>query len=240
MEATDYDCITCKVRSCSLLSACDMPTLRAISAYKYPRSLQKRERLFSEGDPVRGVCFVKQGLLKVELNGKQGRPLILRIAGRGAVFGHRANASHPFHTFSATAVSEVSYCYISYNLFSKIADKSPTLKQQLIDRFLDDLELVEKKIVNLAHKTVREKVAEALLLIAEAYQYEETKLSFQINFCRQEIADLADTTRGQVSKMLNDFEKEGLIKCVARKFSYLNIELLRIAAGYATLSHEGK
>jgi len=240
MEATDYNCITCKVRSCSLLSACDMPTLKAISAYKYPRSLQKGERLFSEGDPVRGICFIKQGLLKVELNGKLGRPLILQIAGRGAVFGHRANASHAFHTFSATAASDVSYCYISRNLFNKITDRSPELKRQLVNRFLDELELVEKKIVNLAHKTVREKLAEALLMIAEAYQYEETKLSFQIDFCRQEIADLADTTKEQVSKILNDFEKEGLIKCVARTFSYLDIDRLRIIAGYSSLPDEEK
>lgn len=240
MEATDHNCITCKVRNCSLLRTCDKPTLMAISAYKFPRSLQKGERLFSEGDPVRGVCFIKQGLLKVELNGKQGRPLILQIAGKGSVFGHRANTNHSVHTFSATAVSEVSYCYISRNLFNKIADKSPSLKQQLVNRFLDELALVEKKIVNLAHKTVREKVAEALLMIAEAYRYEERKLSFQINFCRQEIADLADTTKGQVSKIVNDFEKEGLIKCVARKFSYLNIAMLRQIAGYSSLPGEGK
>ena len=240
MAITRYDCITCKVRNCSILNSCDTRTLTAISTYKLSKSLQKGEKLFSEGDPVLGVCFIKKGLLKVELNGKQGKPLILQIAGRGAIFGHRANASHPCHTSSAIAVSDVLYCYIPYDLFDEITDNSPVLKQQIINQFLNELQLVEKKALNLAHKTVREKVAEALLLLAEAYEYEEKKQSFRISFCRQDIADLAGTTKEQVSKILKDFEKEGLIKCAAKKFSYLNTARLRAVAGYPSLPGAGK
>ncbi|MBS1920894.1 MAG: Crp/Fnr family transcriptional regulator [Bacteroidetes bacterium] len=221
------DCITCKVRSCSILNACDTETLTAISTYKHPRSLQKGERLFSEGDPILGVCFIKKGFLKVELNGKQGRPLILRIAGMGTVFGHRTNSSHSCHSCSVTAVSEVLYCFIPNNLFTEIAGKSHSLKQQIINQVLDELELVEKKAIVLAHKSVREKVAEALLSLAAAYRYEVKKQSFRISFCRQDIADLAGTTKEQISKILKDFENEELIRYSAKKFSFLNTAKLR-------------
>ena len=240
MAITRHDCITCKVRNCSILDTCDTHTLTAISTFKISKSLQKGERLFSEGDPVPGVYFIKSGFLKVELNGKQGRPLILQIAGRGAIFGHRANASHPCHTSSATAVSEVLYCYIPHDLFNEIADNSPTLKQQIINQFLNELELTEKKSIHLAHKTVREKVAEALLRLSEVYQYEEKKQSFRIGFCRQDIADLAGTTKEQVSKTLKDFEKEGLIKCTAKKFSYLHTGMLRNISNQRSLPGDGK
>lgn len=233
---TRYDCITCKVRNCSILDTCDAETLTAVSTYKLPKTIQKGERLFSEGDPIQGVCFIKKGFLKVELNGKQGRPLILRIAGRGTVFGHRANAKHSNHTCSATAVSDVEYCYIPNDLFNEIACRSQVLKLQIINQVLDELELVEKKAIYLAHKSVREKVAEALLLLADAYKYEEKKQSFRISFCRQDIADLAGTTKEQISKVLKDFEKEGLIKCAAKKFNYLNIEMLRTLAGQSSLA----
>lgn len=227
MAIIRYDCITCNVRSCSILDACDRQTLIAISTYKQSRSLLKGERLFSEGDPITGIYFIKKGFLKVELNGKQGRPLILSVAGKGTVFGHRANAGHLIHSCSATAVSDVLYCYISCEQFNEITGKSPVLKQQIVNQFLNELELIEKKIVNLAHKTVREKVAEAILLLADAYQYDEKKLSFRISLCRQDIADLAGTTKEQVSKILKDFEKEGLLKCAAKKFNYLNTAELR-------------
>lgn len=240
MAITRYDCITCKVRNCSILDNCDRETLTSISTYKLSKSLQKGEKLFSEGDPIQGVCFIKKGFLKVELNGKQGRPLILRIAGRGTIFGHRLNTRHPSYSCSATAVSDVLYCYIPFDLFGDIAEKSPTLKGQIINQFLDELELIEKKAINLAHKSVREKVAEALLMIAEAYQYEEKKQSFRISLCRQDIADLAGTTKEQVSKILKDFEKEGLIKCAAKKFSYLNTTRLWSISNHPSLPKEEK
>lgn len=230
MAITRHDCITCNVRNCSILDDCDRDTLTAISTYKISKQLRKGERLFSEGDPIRGVCFIKKGFLKVELNGKQGRPLILRLAGRGTIFGHRANSRHALHPCSATALSDVHYCYIPIDLFTEIKCKSDSLKQQILNLFLDELEVAEKKAVHLAHKSVRERVAESILMIADAYQYEESKQSFRISLCRQDMADLAGTTKEQVSKALKDFEKEGLIKCAAKRFNYLNTSALRSVA----------
>ena len=240
MAITRYDCITCKVRNCSILDNCDRETLTSISTYKLSKSLVKGEKLFSEGDPIQGISFIKKGFLKVELNGKQGRPLIIRIAGKGSIFGHRVNASHPCYSSSVTAVSDVLYCFIPFEFFGEIVEKSSKLKQQIMNQLLEELELVEKKAVYLAHKSVREKVAEAIIMIAEAYQYEEKKQSFRISFCRQDIADLAGTTKEQVSKILKDFEKEGLIKCAAKKFNYLNINLLQSISANPMLSQSGR
>ncbi len=223
MAITQHDCITCKVRACSILNECDKDTLKAISKFKLTKSLANGKRLFTEGDPVDGVYFIKKGFLKVELNGKEDRPLILKIAGKGNVLGYRINSKHAVHTCSATAVTDVQYCYVPYALFDKISNKSTVLKHQIINLFIDELEMIKKKALTLAHKTVREKVAEAILLLAETFSCENEEPGFQISFCRQDIADLVGTTKEQVSKIIKDFEKEGLIKCTAKKFSYLDL-----------------
>jgi CRP-like cAMP-binding protein len=54
------ECFTCKVRSCSILDTCGNETLAAVSNYKLSKSIRKGEKLFSEGDPIRGVCFIKR------------------------------------------------------------------------------------------------------------------------------------------------------------------------------------
>ena len=226
MSPLKNDCIICKTKNCSILKECDKNTLLSISNVKLSKSLKKGDKLFSEGDPIRGIYFIKKGFLKVELNGKQGRPLILQIAGKGSLFGHRINTFHPYHSCSVTAASDTQYCYIPTPFFENIIEKSPLLRNQIINQFLNEIELAEKKSVNLAHKTVREKVAEALLLIARLYDYEKKQQSFRIHFCRQDIADLTGTTKEQVSKVLNDFENEKLVKCKAKKFSYLAIDSL--------------
>lgn len=231
-----YECITCKVRDCSFLGNCDTHTLKLISTYKMTRSIKKGEKLFSEGDEIKGVYFIKKGFLRVELNGKVSRPLVLKFAGKGTVLGHRANINHSIHHNTATAITPVSFCFIPNIAFREIACDSPTLRQQIVEQLLNDLELTEQKTLQLAHKTVREKVAQALLQIADIHEYGEKKQSFRSNFCRQDIADLSGTTKEQVSKIMRDLEKEKLIKYTGKKFTYINLNALQSVAGILSVS----
>lgn len=231
MSFVHFDCVTCKVRDCSILKGCDQLTLKAINDTKHSYYLDPGQKLFCEGDPVEGIYFIKKGFVKIELNGKEGRPLILSIAGKGTILGHRSLAKQTVHHCSVKALSKVTYCVIPHDIFAEISDKNTHLKQLIFDACLTELLLAEKKALSLAHKTVREKVAEALVNLANLYQYEEKKLSFRVDFYRQDIADLAGTTKEQVSKTLKDFEAKGYIKCTGKRFNYLHINSLRTISG---------
>ncbi|MCO6494871.1 MAG: Crp/Fnr family transcriptional regulator [Bacteroidetes bacterium] len=226
LDKSRYDCIHCKTRDCSILKDCNYETLQALSTFKIRGALKNGEALFSKGDEIKGVYFIKNGFIKIESMGRNGRPLILRIVSKGAILGSRININekHKIHTFSAVAGSDVEYCYVPNIVFKNIVAKSSNLKQEIINQSIEELNFAETKAVNLAIKTVRENLAEALLMLAEVYQYEGGSQSFKINFQRQDIADLIGTTKEQVSKILKDFEKEGLIKCTAKKFHFLNIK----------------
>lgn len=221
------ECLICKVRDCSILKNCDDETLGFISNYKLRKSIHRNERLFSEGDTSHGVYLIKSGYIKIELNGKLGRPLILQFIGKGSILGHVINDTHTTHTYSATAVSEVQYCYIPNPSFKKILEKSTTLKQAITNQIFDEIKMTQDKALKLAHKSVKEKVADALLMLADVYEYEKNKYTFKIGFCRQDIADLVGTTKEQVSSVLKEFEKLNIIKFTAKKFNFLNIESLR-------------
>lgn len=226
MDFSRYDCIHCKTRDCSILRDCNYETLQALSTFKICGVLRDGETLFVKGDEIKGVYFIKNGFIKIESIGRGGRPLILRIVGKGAILGSRINMNekHKQHTFSAVAGSNVDYCYVPNIVFKNIVAKSDNLKQEIINQSIDELHYAEMKAVNLAIKNVRENLAEALLMLAEVYKYEGGGQSFKINFQRQDIADLIGTTKEQVSKIIKDFENEGLIKCTAKKFHFLNIE----------------
>ncbi|MCC6448910.1 MAG: Crp/Fnr family transcriptional regulator [Chitinophagaceae bacterium] len=205
---------------------CERSAIDSISRFKQTRFIKKGDILFREGEIVKGIFFIKKGVLKIEIF-RNHKPLILQLSGRGCILGHRTTEKSKVHLTTVTAVTDSTYCFIPLEHFNKILDNSPLLKKQLHYQLLKELELIEKKALHLAHKTVREKVAEALLLLSEFYNYQEQLKTFRINFCRTDIANIAGTTKEQVSKTLKDFEREKLIKCIAKKFSYLNIEKLQ-------------
>lgn len=225
------ECLTCKARNCSILEGCGIAVLESINHDKKSRKLEKGEVLFSEGDLVAGIYFIKRGFLRIEIKDPNGRPLVLQFAGKGTIFGHVANKDNPYHPRTVTAVTEVQYCFIPLKDFKKIAKKNPALNQHIYSQVLHELKLTERKAFTLAYKSVREKVAEALVLISEFYEYKEKKQSFRISFSREDIADLVGTTKEQISKVLKDFEEEKLIRCTAKKFTFLDLEKLEEISG---------
>jgi Crp-like helix-turn-helix domain len=71
-----------------------------------------------------------------------------------------------------------------------------------------------------------------MLQIAKAYQYQHDAKGIRIHLERQEIADLASTTKEQVSKVLFDLKEEGLLNFRAKHFKYLDTGALQqIVAG---------
>lgn len=226
MNSFINDCRTCKIKNCSILKNCGDQILQDLTKIKISKSLRANKQLFTEGDPVMGVYFIKKGLVKIELNGKNGRPLLLKIQKPGSLFGHRINQHHTHHSFSVTTVMDTEYCFIPSYAFSDLLHKTPSLQNQMLNQLLDDLNEAEQKSITLAHRSVKEKVADAIIQLANLYDYSSKKLSFRIHFCRQDIADFTGTTKEQVSKTLNQFEKENLIKCKAKRFTYVDMDSL--------------
>lgn len=226
------DCITCLVRDCSCLKGCDTHTLKLISDHKIISTLKKGEKLFKEGDEKKGVFFIKKGFLRIELNTK----MVLQFAGKGSIFGHRTNMNHTHYNRTATAITNITYCYIPNHIFKEIAFESTTLRQQILDQILNELEITEKKPIQLSHKTVREKIASALLYISEIYEYNMKKNSFRMDFSRQDIADLIGSTKEQVAKIMKDFEKEKLIQYSGKKFTFINTSILQSIADENAIS----
>jgi CRP/FNR family transcriptional regulator len=129
-----------------------------------------------------------------------------------------------------TAVEEVQACYLSAEGFRSILPDSPELRNEINKALLSEIRSIEQKALSLATNTVRERIAEALLHIAQVYQYKERGRSVHTHLDRQDIADMAGTTREQVSKVLAEFRRSGLIKFRAKHLKYFDLAGLRKVA----------
>jgi CRP-like cAMP-binding protein len=66
-----------------------------------------------------------------------------------------------------------------------------------------------------------------LLHLADIYHYQETGAGIRVQIDRQEMADMAGTTKEQVSKILAQFTREKVIRFRAKHFKFLDIDRLR-------------
>src|SRR3954468_17801887 len=78
---------------------------------------RKGKRVFSEGDPVRGIYFIYEGSAKVHINWGTQKNVIIRFAKSGDILGHRGFGSDSIYPVSATTLVDSKVCFIDNQLF---------------------------------------------------------------------------------------------------------------------------
>jgi CRP/FNR family transcriptional regulator len=200
---------------------------QAYKAYKHHYEFKRGEMLFREGDEINGMYFVQSGVIKLEMNAETQRPFILRMIGAGQTMGHRFLNYTGLQPYTATAVEDTRVCFIELGFFKNLLQKNDLLQEEIRKIFLKEIRSTEIKLLQIAQQTVREKVASILVHLAETYNYKQTGLGIRVHVDRQEMADLAGTTKEQISRILADFDQEQLIRFRAKHFKYIAVDQLR-------------
>ena len=222
---TSY-CQTCSVKNCIMMKSFGQED-QAYKAYKHHYEFKRGEMLFREGDEINGMYFVQSGVIKLEMNAETQRPFILRMIGAGQTMGHRFLNYTGLQPYTATAVEDSRVCFIELGFFKNLLQKNDLLQEEIRKIFLKEIRSTEVKLLQIAQQTVREKVASILVHLAETYNYKQTGMGISVHVDRQEMADLAGTTKEQISRILADFDQEQLIRFRAKHFKYIAVEQLR-------------
>jgi len=85
-------------------------------------------------------------------------------------------------------------------------------------------------ITDIAQKSVRERLAEVLLLLKENFELDHQN-TLQISLTREELANMVGTATESVIRLLSEFRQDNLIELQGRKIKFLNISGLRKVAG---------
>ncbi len=222
---TSY-CQTCSVKNCIMMKSFGQED-QAYKAYKHHYEFKRGEMLFREGDEINGMYFIQSGVIKLEMNAETQRPFILRMIGPGQTMGHRFLNYTGLQPYTATAIEDTRVCFIELGFFKNLLQKNDLLQEEIRKIFLKEMRTTEIKLLQIAQQTVREKVAGILVHLAETYNYKQTGMGIRVHIDRQEMADLAGTTKEQISRILADFDHEQLIRFRAKHFKYIAVDQLR-------------
>ena len=225
MRSRYVSCETCYIKKCSILKNCNPIFLDLIDKKKLMITFRAGSPIILQDSEVDGVYIVFRGLAKVHVKGFRGREFILRLAEPGSIVGHTPEGEKK-QTVSITAVEETEVCLIKNADFNEAVKNCDGIRSSLFDIYKKEIKEMEQRTISLVQMNVREKTAEALIRIAEAYHFQNGD-SKRINLSRQEIADFTGTAKEQVSKALADFRNEQLIEASGKNLTLLNIEGLR-------------
>jgi CRP/FNR family transcriptional regulator, polysaccharide utilization system transcription regulator len=206
-ERIHTDCETCGARHGSVF--CDLPEtqLQAMTARKGCKTFSRGEMIFYAGDTPNDLFCVQKGLVKIYRVGSDGREQIVRLAHAGDIVGYRSLISGDHYAAFAAALDEVEVCHIPKSLFLSLLSQTNNLAANVLSLLATELKSAEERIVDMAQKPVRERLAETLLLLKTTYGVESDEMTLKIRLTRIE----------SVSRMLSSMKEEGMIAMSGRK-----------------------
>lgn len=214
----------CDLTSCFFCKLCLKEWLPAIDANRQTFNVRKGETLFEEGDTVTGVYFVYAG--KVKVHKKWGdKELIVRFANQGAIVGHRGLGNDSVYPVSATAIEPATVCFIDLPFFLTTLRVNHEFTYQLMMFFAEELQVSERKMRNLAHMSVKGRVAQSLLTLKERFGV--TSEGFiDIVLSRQDLASFAGTTYETVFRIMNELTNDNIIGVAGKNIAITDPEKL--------------
>jgi len=226
-------CINCWLHSFSANKPfCSPLSPDAIS--KRRREYSKGEMVIRTGEPAKGIFCIQQGSVKVARRGKESTEFIPWIANPGDLLGLSAIISEDSFTFSASAVSHVTACFIPAPILKQMLLTEPEAFMKILKKVCENLNLLEDRIASLSSRKKTEVLAEVLLSISSK-SAPLIKDSQAVGCTIRDLAGLTGTSKNYLNKILADLCEKEIISVHNRKVRIQNRDaLLNIAMGSHT------
>lgn len=204
--------------------------METIDGAKTCQSFKKGQIIFEEGAYPHGLYCVNHGKIKITQTGNDGREHIVHLIKDGDVMGFRAILGGDKYSGTAVALEDSSVCFIPTKVFVSLVEKDPKLAFKIIHLFSKELKIAERGITDIAQKTVKERLAQSLLLLKESYGLESDNQTISVVMTREDIANMVGTARETVIRMLFDLERENILVLDGKKIKIVDQpRLLRLA-----------
>lgn len=225
-------CLICPGREHSMFKDLPETDLKTISQNKTCIKYKKGQTLFYEGTRPMGLFCVNSGKVKVYKVSSEGKEQIIKLAKPGDFLGYRALISDEFYNSSATVIEEGAICYIPQEDFIQVLHNNFEFFKLMAGKMAHELGKTEKKLMALAQKSVRERLAATLLMLKDNYGVDGVERDLiNIALSREDLANIIGTATETVIRLLSDFKTQQLISLQGKKIKILDTEgLIREAA----------
>ena len=219
-------CEQCIVREFSSLKALNKEELLHLSECKESYTIKKGDVIFEEGDTINGIYCIKDGVCKMSKLSANGKDHIVKLITKGELLGQRSIISDEPVNLSAVALEDMEVCFIPRAEVMGFFDKNNQFSMNVMKTICGDLKEADLHSVNMAQKTVKERLAETLLYLSDTFGKNEDD-SLKVQLSREELASMIGTATESCIRLLSDFNKLGLIEKKKKKITLKEIGKLK-------------
>jgi CRP-like cAMP-binding protein len=151
------------LRGCQLFAGLAPADLRNIAAIAVPKTLNKGEYLFREGDPSAGFYVVQKGAINVHRVSATGKEQVIHVFRPGESFAEATLATETGYPADARALEPSQVLLIRKNEFIALLKRQPELALRMLASMSQHLRVLVGLLDDLTLKDVETRLANWLI-----------------------------------------------------------------------------
>jgi CRP-like cAMP-binding protein len=182
------------------------------------RHFTAKDVIFAPGDPDGQLYFLIEGavrLYKIYGNFKEATVALLKD---GGVFGELSLDEGSWQDAFAEAITDARVVVVRKSILTEVITRRPEFAVKLLFSFSERLRQSDKVIESLLDREVSARLATLLLNLSD--RFGETNGSgtvLKVRLTHQDLANMIVSTREAVSKVMSEFQRDGLIEVRNRR-----------------------
>lgn len=178
-----------------------------------------KDEIFIPGDPDDRLYFLLEGTVRLYKIYGEYKEATIALLGKGGVFGKLSLVEDRWQDVYAEAVTDdVRVASVHKAALAEAVGRDPEFTLKLFSSFSERLRQSDEVIESLLHREVSTRLVTLLLNLSDRFgEANGSGMLLSVRLTHQDLANMIASTREAVSKVMSEFQREGMIKVQSRK-----------------------
>ena len=219
-------CEHCIARQLNSMKSLTKKELKLVTECKTTRFYKKGDVIFNEGESLNGVFCVRDGVAKLTKLSANGNDQTVKLLGKGELLGQRSIISEERTNLSAIALNDIELCYVPKDRIVTSLHENSDFSFDVLQHLAKDLKESEDDLIDMAQKSVKQRLAEALIYVESNFGNDKNGY-LNIILSREDYANIVGTATESAIRILSQFKKEDLITTKGKQIKIENLQKLK-------------
>jgi CRP-like cAMP-binding protein len=176
------------------------------------KNLTAGEFFFMQGDPAERMFVLLQGRVKLTQVGPDGQQALIRVITPVSLFALVAITSAENYLVTAQAAEDSQALYWNRRELMDIVLQVPQMALNAMRIMAQSLQEIQERFRQVTTERVEQRLAHTLIrLAAQSGKKVDLGILIDLSLTRQDLAEMSGTTLYTASRMLSQWERQGLV-----------------------------
>jgi len=188
-------------------------------------TFKKGETIFKQNVFISHIIYIKKGIVKVVLEGKNNKEIILDFGIKDWMIGFSMLKDYESYPFSVTALTETEVFLYKLEDINALIPKNNDISTLLTDWMRLNHNLFYHKVLSLGTKSMFGRLAESLILLSNpCFQ----KVNIFKYISRKDIAEFAGMSLESMVRIINELKNDKIIEVKNKNIEIKDLEMLKL------------